>query len=327
MKRIIQEIAPGKFSLVLLLAILAPVFFAFSGCPSDECTADADCVEGVCSAENTCVGCNVNADCGADAFCCQSECLSADNIEANCGCAPQGSTAGTACSGEKNVCTVGGERADVLTVSEGICGCPCDATTGGTLCTLDTESADGFTCGCDRADEVVTCEGPVLDNDNYLHQAANNCSAVTGTCTCEGATGACGTGGLPADCSSAGCVTLRGDSGNCGVGANDCKDATRGLDDGLGVCLDSGCQCDAASDCTGAGLNVDSCALVGDSAISQCVCTDYDNGAGEKAACPLSMECVDGGCDYYGEVVATEAELFELLGISVSASEADAGAE
>ncbi len=298
-----------NMSFVVMLAS-----FALGGalCEQPECTADIDCAEGVCSPEQTCVACNAAGDCGAGEFCCQHECFPDDEMEQHCGCAPDGDNEGTVCGGERNICLVGDARAALEFVEDGLCGCACTAIGGGTDCVVDTEAELGYGCQCNRNDPVGTCEAVTVDTQGRPHIAADTCTAQN-RCQCLTEGNPCGTAGLPPDCSLGQCVSLRQDVANCGIAERDCSEPDQGLADGTGVCVDGGCQCDAAGDCQGTALNANTCAFVGGGAVSQCVCQDYTV-AGENAACPMGLECVEGGCNYSGQVVASEENLLTLIG-------------
>jgi hypothetical protein len=305
-----------RLSLVLA-SFFACALSVLAGCSpgggNGGCGTNADCSGGrMCAPDGSCVQCLANDDCAEGQFCCQGGCYEDGEQEARCGCAPSPSgSAGDACEAETNVCLVDGARATVENVAEGVCGCSCDAASGGTLCTVDGEGA--FACTCDRADPTGTCERPALDEDGNPHIVADTCSPQE-TCVCFGEGAApCDPSSDAPDCTATGCVNALNDVANCGVGGRLCSDPATGVAD-TGVCHDGGCSCDAPTDCQGAGLNVNQCAFVGEG-VSQCVCDDYELADGIKGACPLGLECVEGGCSFEGTAYATRTSLLQALGV------------
>lgn len=303
-----------SLALMRLALFVVPVLFALVGCKVPECLNDDGCSGGFC-VEGQCVDCLASNDCGADQACCQGACVAAD-VEDICGCAadPRDERPGSACAADE-VCVVDGTRAGPGNVADGACGCPCDATQGGSVCATSTEAQSGFVCSCDRSDPVGTCEAPVLDDELRPHRAADTCTPDS-ACVCFASGAPC----LDGDCTAGGCVDLLRDAASCGVAGRSCTDEATGIPD-TGACLVGGCTCNAASDCQGAGLNVDSCQFVGDGQVTQCVCGAYRAG-GLPAACPMGFECQQGGCAAGGTAHATEEALLEALGVTIPA---DAG--
>lgn len=302
---------------LLVVSLLACAFLSLLGCSPGgsgaECNTNADCAGGrMCAPDGSCVQCLTNDNCGDGQFCCQGGCYDDGEQEARCGCDPSpAGSSGEACEGETNICLVEGQRATVANVADGVCGCSCDPASGGTLCTVDGEGA--FACSCSRSDPEGTCERPALDDQGNPHIVADTCSPQE-TCVCfgEGNT-ACDPSSANPDCTAAGCVNALGDVDNCGVAGRVCTDPATGVAD-TGACLAGGCTCDEPSDCQGQGLNVNQCVLVGAGA-AQCVCDDYEVEDNVKAACPLGLECVEGGCSYGGVAYGTRAGLLQALGV------------
>jgi hypothetical protein len=114
--------------------------------------------------------------------------------------------------------------------------------------------------------------------------------------------------GGSADCTFEGCVDLVNDAAHCGVAGRLCTDEATGTVDG--ACLAGGCSCDAASDCTGDSLNVDTCVFVG--ATSRCVCGGYRHDDA-PAACPMGLACAADGCVVDGVVYGSHAALVAAL--------------
>jgi hypothetical protein len=277
---------------VVASGLAASVFVAGCEEPPAGCRADADCGSGRCDvASGACVECSGSTDCADGEACCQGSCR-AGSPEDFCGCGAAPSASGpTSCRDQ--VCVDGeGVRVAVANVASGTCACPCDPALGGTLCSVADTDPRGFSCGCDRSDPVGTCEAAAIDAAGIPHRPADTCSPQN-ACVCFAAGDVCEGS---ADCTSAGCVDVVNDATNCGVAGRTCSDDATGVA-ADGRCLGGGCVCNAASDCQGAGLNVDSCAFIGD--VSQCVCDDYTSN-GEKAACPMGLACVDGGCSFEG---------------------------
>lgn len=311
-------------ALLVLLAPFAALFFAcVPGQTSNSgCETNADCPDGrFCALNGDCVECRENAQCGDAQFCCQGVCYDEGEQAAHCGCAAdRGSSgaasalSGDACSDDTNVCLVNNAPATADNVADGICGCSCDAAAGGTLCSVD--EAGALACSCSRSDPEGTCERPALDANGNPHIVADTCSPQE-VCVCfAGGGAACDPSGDAPDCTATGCVNALGDVDNCGVGGRVCGDPASGSDDGTGVCNQGGCSCDQNTDCQGTALNVNLCAFVG--AVSQCVCDDYEVSEGEKAACPLGLECGNGGCLFDGASYATRAALLQALGVPVT---------
>ncbi len=274
-----------------------------AGCEPDRCLFDGDCLGGRCAPGGDCVSCLDSADCGEDSLCCNGTCR-VGTVEDLCGCAADPHGAGpTRC--EEALCIVDGAvRADRDTVGQGVCACPCDPARGGTLCAAEDASSIGFSCSCDRTDPVGTCEGPAVDAAGIPHRPADTCSPQN-ACVCFAAGTVCSGS---ADCTWEGCVDLVHDATNCGVAGRSCSDDATGTDGG--TCNDGGCSCNAASDCEGDGLNVDTCIFVG--ARSQCVCNGYRAGD-VAAACPMGLACVADGCQLGADAFATQAELILAL--------------
>ncbi len=287
------------------LRVLLPVVFVALtplGCePSArECSADVDCATGRCDAAGSCVECLSNGDCDGG-ICCQGSCSSA-GVNALCGCGPGESDSGPSNCGT-DVCLSNGAPATADTVASGVCACPCDPAQGGTVCGVSDVDAS-LTCSCDRSDPVGTCEAPAIDAAGLPHRPADTCSPQN-QCVCFADGDVCAGS---ADCTSAGCVDLVADGDNCGVAGRVCDNEDTGAVGGS--CQGGGCTCNAASDCQGAGLNVDTCAFIG--AVSQCVCDAYDS-AGSAAACPMGFECRADGCVFEGTAFTTRDALVEAL--------------
>lgn len=306
---------PNRLRLFLLTPFLALLFACTpTGGNDGSCGTNADCPDGrFCGEGGSCVECRETTDCGDAQFCCQGACYDDGAQEAHCGCAAEsGGSAGEECSGETNICLAEGARVGVENVADGVCGCSCDAAAGGTLCLV--ADAGALSCGCDRSDPQGTCERPALDANGNPHIVADTCSPSE-TCVCfgESTVAACDPSSATPDCTANGCVNALGDVENCGVAGRVCNVAATGVAD-TGACLQGGCACDAPTDCQGAGLNVDQCAFVGEG-VSQCVCDDYEVEDGVKGACPLGLECGDGGCLSGGSAYSTRAELLQALGV------------
>jgi len=285
-----------RFLVLALLALLT------AACDDDDgrCRDDASCPGARCDVgSGECVACLGASDCEEGA-CCNGSCRT-DEVEAMCGCAASPTGAGPVACGNQ-ICIVAGARATTATVADGVCGCPCDPAQGGTLCAVNVEAAAGFSCSCDRTDPVATCEAAALDAAGIPHRPADTCSPQS-SCVCFAEGAVCGGS---SDCTSAGCTDLVNDVANCGAAGLSCDDDATGVA-GSPLCLGGGCVCNAASDCTGAGRNVDTCAFVGE--VSQCVCADYDGGAGGPAPCPMGLACADGGCTFEGAVFSTRDAL------------------
>jgi hypothetical protein len=272
--------------------------------PAPECTVDADCTSGGFCESGSCIECRESGDCGEGEACCRASCVSMDDPESMCGCGTAGgATAGAQCD-PLELCVASGSRVDADTLSQGQCECTCDPASGGTLCTADEMAAIGFSCTCDRTD-LSTCERPAVDTGGQLHVVADTCSPQE-SCVCFGDNAVCDPNGATPDCTIDGCSNLYTNDRNCGVPGRDCAVT------GTGQCRNGGCSCNGPDDCTGAGLNVDQCVFLSGGA--QCVCDDYTL-VDEKAACPLGLNCVDGGCLYDGMAYATAASLYVALGI------------
>lgn len=301
---------------LLVVSLSSLALFALVSCSpgsSHECDTNADCAGGrMCAPSGDCVQCLSNDHCGEGQFCCQGGCYDEDEVEQRCGCDPSPSgSAGARCAQSTNVCLVEGQRATAATVADGVCGCSCDPAAGGTLCSLDAEG--GFACTCDRSDPAGTCERPALDASGNPHIVADTCSPQQ-SCVCFAEGGRpCDPSSDAPDCTAAGCVNALNDVENCGVAGRVCTDPAMGVE-GTGVCVNGGCTCDAPSDCQGAGLNVNQCVVVGAGG-AQCVCDDYEIEDGVKAACPLGLACVRGGCSLDGAVYGTRTELLQALGV------------
>jgi hypothetical protein len=293
-----------RMPLLLVLAMESLLLIvAGADCAAPRCIVDSDCGADHCNADGRCVACLDNDDCADDAACCNGQCRS-ESVEELCGCeAAIDGTGPTSCA--DTPCVVkSGVRANRATVAEGVCACPCDPAQGGTLCVADEAAANGFSCSCDRTDPVGTCEGPALDATGIPHRPADTCSPQS-SCVCFAAQAVC-TGS--ADCTAAGCVDLVHDDVNCGVAGRICTDENTGTAEGR--CVAGGCTCDAATDCIGTGLNVDTCVFV--DASSQCVCGGYRSGD-QPSACPMGLACVDDGCVFEGAAYATREALVEVL--------------
>jgi hypothetical protein len=293
-------------TLVVVSGLAAAAFVAACNETDDRCRSDADCPAARCDVDSgTCVECTGSGDCEDGEACCQGSCR-AGTPEELCGCEASPTGRAPARCDEQVCVNEAGARVALADLATGACGCPCDPALGGTLCALDETAEAGFTCGCDRADPVGTCEAAALDAAGVPHRPADTCSPQN-SCVCFAASAVCSGS---ADCTSAGCVDLVGDATNCGVAARSCADDATGVAADA-RCVGGGCVCNAASDCQGAGLNVDTCAFIGD--VSQCVCDDYTSGD-VKAACPMGLVCGDGGCLFEGTAYATRDALVEAAG-------------
>ncbi|MFZ9888682.1 MAG: hypothetical protein ACO3JL_14375 [Myxococcota bacterium] len=301
---------------VIATVALSPSCALFAAAEESGCGGNADCSGGrLCASTGECVECLSESDCGADEFCCLGGCLPMADAEQHCGCpeAPRATSsegnAGEACMGQTNICLVDGEPATRENLALGECGCSCSASLGGALCGLD--DARELLCGCDRSDPGNTCERPALDPEGNPHIVADTCTPQE-VCVCFAAgLLPCDAAGSTPDCTGDGCVNALGDTDNCGVAGRICDRESTGIE-GTGTCLRGGCSCNSPSDCQGEGLNVDLCAVL--TSGNQCVCDDYEAG-GEKAACPLGLECVTGGCSFGGQTYSTRASLLEVLGV------------
>lgn len=282
-----------RFAVVLTAALLGTMALVACEPGNANCRADTDCANARCDVDSgTCVACVENGDCGVDEACCNGTCRAGD-VEDLCGCAP-GVDGATPTSCGNDICLVGNGRATIANVADGVCGCPCDPAQGGTVCTAAVDG-DGFSCGCDRQDPVGTCEVAALDEQGIPHRPADTCSPQN-QCVCFAAGGVCEGS---ADCTSNGCIDVVNSATDCGIANRTCADDAQGSSADP-RCLGGGCVCNAASDCRGAGLNVDACVFVDDDA-SQCVCDDYTSD-GRPAACPMGLVCQTGGCLFEGTV-------------------------
>lgn len=308
----------------LCLVIAASMGPGCTGMPAG-CQDDGDCPDGQLCVVDTgaCVACISAADCEAGSACCNGECITGDQFENSCGCSPDaGGRRGNTCSPILPICVVDGARATAENLADGVCRSPCNPDLGGTISSVDNTEAGGFSCTCDGGDDEGTCNVPFLRADGWPHRGADLCDP-TEKCTCFASNQRC-----PAaspDCvDNQGCVDLHEDINHCGITGNDCTDSARGPDDGSGVCVNGGCTCNLAADCQYPGANVDSCQLVGEGQVNQCVCDDYTEN-GLKAGCPMQLACVAGGCELDGVVYATLDALLTALRLSPMSMETDGG--
>jgi hypothetical protein len=306
----------GMRTLLLLLPLAALAPLAIAACPpSDnrECNTGADCGADRVCAEGRCVECAQNSDCVGDSFCCQGTCRPAADTERRCGCSPSpGGSAGSDCSREDviSLCLVDGAVATAATVARGTCACACTPAQGGPICGPPAAAGGEPVCSCDNN---VECRRASVDALGRPHKAADTCTPQS-RCVCFslGTATACDPDGETPDCTSTGgCASLVADAQACGVPGRSCTAPESGRNDGAGTCVDGGCECDAADDCRGARLNVDSCQFIGDRA--RCVCAGYtrDN---DPAPCPMELEC-SGGCVLDGVAYRTETALKGALGL------------
>lgn len=292
-------------ALVVVSGLAAAGFVAACNETDGRCSTDADCPAARCDVDSgACVECTEITDCGDGEACCQGTCR-AGPPEALCGCeAGPGGRAPTAC-GDQVCVSAAGARVALAEIATGACECPCDPAQGGTVCTINAASEVGFSCGCDRADPVGTCEAAALDASGIPHRPADTCSPQN-SCVCFAAAAVCSGS---SDCTSGGCLDLVTDAANCGVAARSCSDDATGVA-GDARCVGGGCVCNDARDCQATGLNVDACAFIGD--VSLCVCDAYTSGD-VKAACPMGLACGDGGCLFEGTAYATRDALVEAV--------------
>ena len=289
---------------LVVISVLSAGHFAACDDPL-ECRTDPDCDTGeLCASNGSCVDCITSDDCSDGGVCCRGGCTVGE-VEAVCGCdpAPDGEL-GVACTDQ--LCLVSANRATANNVADGVCECPCDPGNGGTQCNVDLDAESGFSCGCDRQDPVGTCEAASIDAAGIAHRLADTCSPQN-TCVCFNEGGACG---ASEDCTDGGCVDLVNSDSDCGVEGRVCGDAATGTL--LGQCQSGGCECDVPSDCSGVGLNVDDCGFAGGDQL-RCLCDGYV-ADGQKAPCPMALECVIGGCQFDAAAYAT----FETLVQAVS---------
>ncbi len=131
-------------------------------------------------------------------------------------------------------------------------------------------------------------------------------------CVCigEGVIDVCDPNSTLPDCTANGCGNALTATDSCGVLFRECNNPLTGVVDG--TCKDGGCSCDELSDCQDTGLNVDSCVILVDG--GQCVCDGYEIG-GDRAPCPLALECVATGCVYDGAPYATDVLLYAAVGV------------
>lgn len=301
---------------LMAIVLLASTCALFAAAEETGCGGNADCSGGrLCASNGECVECLAANDCGNDEFCCQGGCIPMAEAEDHCGCPvePRGTgsdaAAGEVCEGEANICLVDGDPATRGNVDQGECGCSCSASLGGALCEVDETRQ--LACGCDRSDPENTCERPALDPDGNPHIVADTCTPQQ-VCVCFAAGQLpCDAAGSTPDCTSEGCVNALGDTENCGVAGRICNRESTGVET-TGTCTRGGCSCNSPSDCQGEGLNVDLCTVLESG--NQCVCDDFE-ADGEKAACPLGLECVTGGCAFSGQAYSTRSSLLEALGV------------
>lgn len=305
------------FAAAALFLAAGPVLLA-QACetsPPPECVSNADCGAARVCAAGQCVACAQNADCGADQFCCNGECLADTELDRRCGCGPSsGGNPGADCTvlEPAGLCLVGEASATIDTVGQGTCGCGCSPSEGGPLCAPPDEPGQPPICSCtDNAD----CRGPSADSRGIPHRSTDTCTPGA-KCVCYSTTApatSCGVDGSAPDCSAtSGCVNLLSTATSCGVANRSCEDPAFGT--GVGAqCVDGGCTCDAATDCQGTGLNVDSCVFIGDQ--SSCVCSGYTRG-GVQAACPMELVCGGAtGCALDGVSYTTEEAMRTALGL------------
>ena len=311
-------IARTVFAVACVLLTVAACDNPGGGGP--ECTADAECGANRVCAAGSCVECAANTDCEAESFCCQGVCQPATEIEQRCGCGPSvGANAGEACNPAEvsnALCLAGDVVANVDTVATGTCGCGCTPAEGGPICAAPAAGGEPV-CSCA---ENADCRQASVDVLNRPHRVADTCTPPTpvSTCVCFslGAANGCDPDGATPDCSSTGgCLSLVDDEANCGKPARSCTAAETGILD-TGTCNNGGCTCDAPTDCQAAGLNVNTCAFPGGAAaqVLQCLCDDF-TAAGAKAACPMELACVEGGCQLDGIAHATDESLRAALGL------------
>lgn len=284
----------------------------------EGCQADDDCDGQRCAVDiGECVDCIDSTDCEEGGGCCNGGCIAPSTFENNCGCeAAVGASQGSVCEMSRPICTAADNtRTDGAGLADASCQSPCNPSLGGTISTIDNTESLGYACTCSGADDDGTCNVPFLRADGLPHRGSDLCDP-TDKCTCfNGPIGNDGCSALTPDCdANAGCIDLNDDEAHCGRASHSCTDAANGPDDGSGACINGGCTCDQASDCSGDGANTDSCQFVGEGTITQCVCDDFEAN-GEKAACPLQLACVDGGCELDGEVHATLGDLLDALGL------------
>lgn len=299
------------------ITLTCAAVLAASSCEDNppECATDADCGAARVCAAGSCVACADNADCGAGQFCCSGGCLADTELDRRCGCGPaQAGNPGTDCTviEPAGLCLVGEATATVDTVGQGSCGCGCSAASGGPICGMPEEPGQPAVCSClDNSD----CRVPSADAAGVPHRSTDTCTPGA-KCVCYSTPApstSCGAAGSLPDCSAnSGCVNLLTNASGCGVAGRSCLDPATGLDSG-GACVDGGCACDAATDCQGTGLNVDSCVFVGASA--RCACSGYTRG-GVQAACPMELGCAGAaGCALDGVNYTTEEAMRSALGL------------
>lgn len=317
-----QELAmtslPRILGLLLTSFALAAVpFLVLPACETGdppECVSNVDCGAARVCAAGQCVACAENADCGADQFCCNGACLADTELDRRCGCGPStGGNAGADCTTVEpaGLCLVGEASATIDTVSQGSCGCGCSAAEGGPLCAPPEEPGQPPVCSCAANDD---CRKPSVDSAGIPHRSTDTCNPSS-KCVCYSTSPAtsCGPDSAAPDCSATGgCLNLLTTATSCGIAGRSCVDPATGSGTG-GECVNGGCTCDAAPDCQGAGLNVDSCVFI--DASSSCVCGGYTRG-GVQAACPMELTCQGAaGCNLDGVNFTTEEALRTTLGL------------
>lgn len=277
-----------------------------------ECTTDADCDEGVCSAFGTCVACQDTANGGTDAGCDATSpvCAGAGEAAMCVTCEDTGDTLDFGCEAATPTCLIGAsgrtcvECADdsqcpgalVCDLTTFTCGPECMSDVDCTMevCDLGTceECVDDLDCGRGNRCVASQCE-PVCTSNDQCEFPTPVCDVPNTTCVeCTDSTH-CATGEV---CNVAinECVPGCDDDGDCSNPLPVC-DTTAGactecVDDGdcaSNVCIANQCEeCRVDSDCA----DGDVCA-----ADNTCVgCTvDVDCGVGEVCDILLS-ECTTG---------------------------------